>query len=370
MRRWSRDASRAHGDARHLTEAVLGRQLFTTLHPAAAQGRGAPHEPDSVLVAAVRRSLVRWALAPYEAVTRNGASRGALIDLRVGWSYDRTATRCLFAGDRLRAGMDDRCGLQFENAPGMDFEIVRTKGGFEVRDHARQGYTFVNEERVRQRELLTGDVISADGYWIEVRILDAPYENEIETAVGDADRLRTRSSDDPMRIQAAAAAGHLGATLAAFKAGIPVRPRFLTRRWVISLPAIPPRPAASIALRLAREIRIAPTASSAEREAFDGALAAVTSWLEAPSAEARGVIEGRAAELHAAFGRTPPGQRTFLLGRMGRACLYAALPSGERPAAPEVGLWEAVDSALFLGVPEDKARALMEEEVLRWALGD
>ncbi|HZV01899.1 MAG TPA: hypothetical protein VFF73_34625, partial [Planctomycetota bacterium] len=350
----------ARYNARLVADALLDRERFAKRQPASRTYFMPTEEFDAPLVAAVRDELTRWALAPHEPRPRSTPTEGTMLDLGVGWSYTDATSRFLVSAERLHAGPGDDASLQFATAPLLDFEIVRARGGFEVRDLKRTVSLCVNATPVAESALVTGDVLSVQAHWVEVRVLAAPFDDEVEAASVEAARLLERFGAEPERLEAAAAAGHLAATLAASRAGITLRPVFNTAELALALRRLPRRPTVALALAIGREVRSRREAGRGGEDALDRVLAALDAWLGAPPGAPRAALEAGLADLRAAFARTPP--RDALERRVGETCLAALSVDRDEEATFRV-LTDSMDAALAARIPDEQVRALVLEVV-------
>jgi hypothetical protein len=339
------------------------------------------YEPDAVLVGAIRGELVRWALRGHEPRFDRGARVGQILDLLAGCSESDVTTRLLVDAASIRVGAGAWNGIQIDRGHGCDARIVRTEQGFEVRD-VTPPRGFVNERRVERSALATGDVVSLGDNWFEVRILSQPFEEEIERARGAAAMMMSHVEEahERRRVEIAAAAGHLGAVLAASMAGIRLQPRFTNHAWLASLGLLP-HPVDRIALvRLAREVAPAWSRVFPHETAFDRALAALERWVErAPDDRLVGpetLIDELGLALQRGHASTGDAARATGIGPMRRRPSHRhALGAGSLVyevlglTSPDVTLRRVADHATAAGLSPARVRAIVSDELLRWALG-
>jgi hypothetical protein len=212
-----------------------------------------PSEPEAASVAAIRRTLVRWALAPHEPASRVAGSPGAALDLRVGRDGSDATLRVLHAAGSVTIGENPEGGIQLGMlAFGCHVTIGREGGFFELTDFASPGLVYLNDGRPERRRLATGDVIGLRHFWLDVRVLDAPLDGDVQRVIDEAARLRARTGD-PARLVPAATAGNLAAMLAVTQAGVGFRLAPDWNGWWNTLRDVPPSAAREAVLRLARE---------------------------------------------------------------------------------------------------------------------
>ncbi|HZV01614.1 MAG TPA: hypothetical protein VFF73_33195 [Planctomycetota bacterium] len=367
-----------HEDARFAAERVFWRDRRRAHPHARAQSASSPHEPDAALAAAIRRELTSWALAPHELGSQGGATKGSMLDLRVGCAPGDHAQRILVSEERVSLGAVTRDGIHLDLTWGNDCEIARTDEGYELRNLLPMSFVYVNERRIERALLATGDVIGLGATWVEVRVLDAPFDVEVERAREEAAALRRRFEDERDRIRVAAAAGHLPAVLAATRLGLGVRPRFDLRSWLSTLGDLPTSALAAASLRLARAVQPAWASVFPGEPVFERALLAVGSWLAAPSDDATRRIATTLDELRAAFTTTivPLHDEALARGRRTRPAEDAAIAAGAvlngclRTITDREELAIAANAAVKANVPSELVREHISEELLRWALGE
>jgi hypothetical protein len=350
----------ARYNVRLVADALLGRERFAKRQPASRVYFMPTEEFDAPLVAAVRDELTRWALRPHEPRPREAATEGTLLDLRVGWTYTDATSRFLVETERLHASRHEECTLQFADAPHLDFEIVRKGGGFFVHDRKGAVSLCLNATPTTDAPLRTGDVMSVQAHWVEVTVKAPPFDPEVEAARLEADRLLERFRGEPERLEVAAAAGHLAASLAASRAGIILRPRFSAGDLAAALRRLARRPAVAVAARIGREVLARHSSDPAGEAALAPILEAAEAWLAAPPGEARAAVEGRWSELLRDFPRTL--SREAVERRLGETCLAAFALEGDAQATFRV-LTDLVDAAVAGGIPRDLVRELVLEEV-------
>ncbi|HZV01901.1 MAG TPA: FHA domain-containing protein [Planctomycetota bacterium] len=352
-----------HMDARLAVGAALGRDRFGGGHPLPAfrspETRDDSHEPDAVLVAAVRRALARWALAPHEPRASDRPAKGSLLDVRIGDARQAGTFRLLIDRDRTTLGDGGECGIQLERAPVGLHAIVRAGGGFELHEHLASPFAFLNDERVRDGPLATGDVISFGDTWLEVSVLGADLPEDVARAREEADRL-VRGGGGKRPIEVAATLGHLGATLAASRLRIPLSPRFDDGSRIRALPRVGPEAAATVKLRVAREVRSVWEELRPEDDSFARALEVTAAWLREPSEETRAAATALRQRLNAVM-KEHSSRPVHGLARLAWSCLGGVV-AGE----DHVGDATAATAA---GMSLDRVWTLVREELLAWALG-
>ncbi len=354
---------RVQAAATFAVRVALGGARPTDAHMLAHRRHGVP---DSMLTAAVRRALVAWALAPHAPRPGGRASPGTILDLRVGCTDSPETYRLLLSADRVELGGSEPVGIHLDRAPGCEGEIVRTGDGFAVKRLAPETTTGVNADHVAESPLSTGDVVTLGDVWLEVTVLEAPFDETVGRATVEAERLLARAHEEEARrrIELAALCSDLGATLAAARAGITLRPRFDVTSWAVTLRRVPALPAAGAALALARETRPLFDDAFPETSALDRALEAAQAWVAAPSETARNACYRLGNELFSQLRRARhPGvdPKVSAAGSVAYGCV--------RIIAGQDALPEAAQFALAAGVPGERVRALMEAELIRWARG-
>src|SRR5579872_1193847 len=100
--------------------------------------------------------------------------------VRLGTGDTREAYRCLVSSDAIRIGSPIGCGIQVGALAGADCDVLRDPPGFAVRPRAGAQSTYLTSDPLVHTELATGDVIHLGSVWVEVRVLDAPFEEEVE----------------------------------------------------------------------------------------------------------------------------------------------------------------------------------------------
>ncbi|HZU99420.1 MAG TPA: FHA domain-containing protein [Planctomycetota bacterium] len=359
-----------HLAARYALDAALGRKRYSKVQWFV----NVPREPDAVLVAAIRQQLARWALAPHELRQRVAPTRGELLDLRLKFERGGYVQRLLVSSDRIRVGEDRRSGIQLDFVSGADLEFTRLDGGFEVTD-LETDQLFVNEERTRRAALATGDVITACGVSIEVHVASASSSEDLRAASDRARRLAPGADEDQRRlVRWAAAAGDLGAILAASEAGIQLRPRPDVVQWVQTLDDLAPGYAAAAALRLATEAQAAWSRAFPEETVNARALAAGAAWLRSRTRSAAEVVDAHEQELRKTLERLWTERRRDA-GRVAptvdSAAVWRALAAGSATYGflgvirDGRELVTATRGAVDAGLPLERARAVIEEEILR-----
>jgi hypothetical protein len=226
---------------------------------------------------------------------------------------------------------------------------------------------FLNGERAHTGALATGDVLTMADLWLEVSIHAAPFDADIERARLDASALLSRAvePDGRLRIEAAAAMGHLGATLAASGAGIAFMLARQARSWEAASRVLPPSAATRVRLHLAREVEPVWRDAFPEDRSFGQIMAGVESWLADPTEEKRKSVHlmqrALGARLKMMRLKKPPERLTrgMAAGDVASRCM------GQGDRIGEVAL-----AALKAGVTEERSRSLIEAEILRWALAD
>ncbi|HZV00872.1 MAG TPA: hypothetical protein VFF73_29420 [Planctomycetota bacterium] len=255
----------AHADAlRPFLRGTADREALWAVHAVLA-GEGVafeladalegytPSEPEAASVAAIRRTLVTWALAPHVPAARAGGSPGVALDLRIGRDGSEATLRVIHAARSLTIGENPVGGIQLGMlAFGCHVSILREGGFFELTDFASPALVYLNDGRPERRRLATGDVIGLRHFWLDVRVLDAPLDGDVQRVIDEAARLRSRPGD-PARLVPAATAGNLAAMLAATQAGVGFRLAPDWNGWWNTLRDVPPSAAREAVLRLARE---------------------------------------------------------------------------------------------------------------------
>ncbi|HZV02064.1 MAG TPA: hypothetical protein VFF73_35475 [Planctomycetota bacterium] len=346
--------------------------------------RHAP-EPPSATVEAIRRTLTAWALAPgpHEPRRRPRPDRGSVLELLIGGGASRETRRLLVAADRTTIGGEPGSGIQLEQVRTGGATIIRSAGGFDLEADLGRRAAWIDDEPVSRHRLATGDVLGIDHAWAEVRLHEAPFEDEIATALADAEWIGERLHSELTRLEIAALAGHLGAGLAAARAGIILRPRLGLQRWIDALPDLPGAAAGAATLALAREVRAHWTEAPSGDAVLDGALDALAAWLEAPSADQRTVVELRGQDLEALLRRLwaakghgtnwpwrtewPTPVNTFPPGEPGLAAGFVAL-AAVRSGVTNQDLSIAAQRAIDANLGPERVRALVADQLVRWAL--
>ncbi len=334
---------------------------------------------ESAQVAALRRALVVWALAPHEPPERRTHVRGELLELRIGSTRTSRTFRLLVESERITFGGGSENAIVIRDATLSNCQLERTAEGVRLELLSRMPLVYVNEERVSRAPLATGDVIGLGRAWIEVHVLTPPCEADVARARSEADRLLARFSNDPERIEIAAAAGHRPALLAATRSLLTVRLAFDLWLWVQDFVYLPTQANVVAALALAREVEPLWTRAFATEAAFRRGLDAGSAWLSDPSEKVRNavvtadrdlvaVLERHGARIEApvsldALDPIPPTTVGLLAGSVLRTALRAALGDAR-------WLRDAARAACDAGVPIERVRPLIEEALLRWALGE
>ncbi len=369
-----------HLHARFALGVALGQRRLTRAE--FLLGRQAT-EPPSASVEAIRRALTAWALAPHEPHRRRRPDRGSVLDLRIGGAASSEATRLLVAADRTTIGGEPGSGIQLEQVRTGGAEIIRTEGGFALAASAGRRTAWIDDEPVSRHRLATGDVLGIDHAWAEVRLHEAPFEEAIATALADAEWIGERLHAERTRLEIAALAGHLGAGLAAARAGIVLRPRLGLQRWIDALPDLPGAAATAATLALAREVRAHWSEAPSSDAVLDGALDALAAWLEAPSPDQRTIVELRGQDLEALLRRLwaakghgtnwpwrtewPTPVSTFPPGEPGLAAGFVAL-AAVRSGVTNQDLSIAAQRAIDANLGPERVRALVADQLIRWAL--
>lgn len=360
-------------DRRVLASRIVVRHVLDSFRGARASDKRwvRDYERDAVVVAAIRASLVPWALDPHP-VSLSQGTRGELLDLRVGTESSPRTWRYLVAPRRFLIGSDDEADLNVEGLLGRHAEIVREGEVYLVRALDFGFDTHISERNILRAYLSSGDVISAGATWVEVRILAPPFDEEVVLARADAERFEKRGSADARaRILAAAACGHLGASLAAGAHGIRLRPRFDVKAWTVTLRRLPPEPTVAGGLRVAREALPAWRKRYGEDASLEKALLAAETGSDAPRAERElgQLLRERNVEALARSKERgdesprplPDEEAAFAAGAVVFGCLSALKEGGEE-------LTGIARNAIDAGIPEERVFDLLREEILRWAL--
>ncbi|HZU99422.1 MAG TPA: hypothetical protein VFF73_22125 [Planctomycetota bacterium] len=350
--------------AEYLAAAVAaGRETLAELCQGLEQGRYAT-EPHSVLVAAVRRALVPWALGHTTPMRDPAPGKGTVLELTVGDPLVDATCRIVTAADKVRFFERRQTVIRFADMKSSQgCEVVKRDGGFEVRPLQKRTRSFVNDEPLARRRLASGDVVALERLWVEARVLDAPFDDDVERALREGPALLARGLD-PARIAIAAGAGDLAATVAATEAGIPFLALVDPMTWIREHDPLPGDAAPRAGLRLAREVlpiaaRTRPLAGPSEK-----AVAALARWLEATAERPRLDVLGFEKEIAPQVGRAGSPQ-----SRTPHAAAATAIAWCMGSTNDARSLAGAVLAAADAGVPRERVRGLVAEEVARWALG-
>jgi len=322
---------------------------------------------EALLVQEVRSELLRWALAPHEPVERRGASRGEVLELTFGRTYWPGQHEVLTDANVVAFGNDPDRGVDV-GTRGPGFAIARIANRFLVHAAAEESPVYVGLEAVKgMRGLATGDQLSYGQNWFSVRILAPPYAASVARAVAEADTL-VRRLDEPLVRPCLGFLARMkrpGATLAAIRIGLPLRPSDRHDAWLEELAALPPTLAVAAALPVAREVLPIWSREASGETVAASLVSAIERWLEDPTEVTQSFVRSRHDRLGRILerrSRTVHGDN--LAQRAGDAILSAAdcIRGAESIKRVEANASRA-------GVEKERVSTLMGDGLLRWALG-